>query len=163
MSYQWISWYHLHEKMGEFELNFPWWESGIRLHDDARTICAAIPNVTDKEAETIVRAAYDRKTKTIEWRFNSIKEGSPFADRFQKAKWMTWPKEHEVSTKPVKLFQVWEDTDPRFAHHGRRVLIAAIDGNSSTCINIKTARKTTVRLDRFKKSSTGYQLVKDWP
>lgn len=93
MRYQWISWYHVEETMGSFELHHPWWVSGETMSEPvAVTICAAIPNVSESEAEAIVRKSYDKPPGEIKWRFNTSKEGEPFGDRFARAKWMKWPK-----------------------------------------------------------------------
>jgi hypothetical protein len=91
MGYRWVSWYWTKE-MGAFELHAPWWISGYRMADEAATVCAAFPaEISESEAEIFVAASYDNKPESIEWRFNNLKEGEPFCERFPKADWMTWP------------------------------------------------------------------------
>lgn len=73
----------------------------------------------------------------------------------------------ETETPTVRARQIWEDADSR--GHGRKVRIIATTethalvevvagrwGNSST-----VGRRSRIRLDRFKPTSTGYRLVRD--
>lgn len=81
--------------MSPFNLHFPWWitgESGIGVDRPIyQTIVAAIPTESAQEAEEIILNSFDKRPEDIEWRFNSLKEGSPYSDRFQKTGWMQWP------------------------------------------------------------------------
>ena len=87
----WISWYHL-ETFSAFELNFPWWISGVRCCDDAETVCAAVKAESEAQARELVYCSYDTRPEKIEFRFCNDRpaEWSPFCDRFPKAEWMKW-------------------------------------------------------------------------
>lgn len=91
MSAYWISWYSTPE-MGGWELNSPWWETGIRCADEAVTICAAVHSQDEDLAKEIVRSTYDKLPDFIEWRFVESKpdDWSPFSGRFPQADWMKW-------------------------------------------------------------------------
>jgi hypothetical protein len=94
----WVSWYCPPDKMGKFELYSPWWVSGMRMHDDAETICAAVQAKNEDQAKLKIIMSHDADcvawaSNEIEWRFVSEKPAnwSPFCDRFPKADWMQWP------------------------------------------------------------------------
>lgn len=62
--------------------------------------------------------------------------------------------------------QVWQDNDPR--SYGRRLRIVEIDGTHAVCVLVtarqpvssaKPGRRTRIRLDRFRPTSTGYRYV----
>lgn len=96
MKYRWISWYHYcsdSDDLGEFCLYFPWWESGRSLNLDHpfTTICAVIPFESAIIAESIIINSYDKIPDKLDWRFNELREGSPFCERFPKAEWIWWP------------------------------------------------------------------------
>lgn len=55
----------------------------------------------------------------------------------------------------VKVGQVWEDNDSR---SNRTVTVLRIVGDYAHVI-ASTGRRSTIRLDRFKRTSTGYFLV----
>lgn len=56
--------------------------------------------------------------------------------------------------------QVWEDCDWRSA--GRKVRVLAVDATHATVQSpTGRGRKTRIRLDRFRPTSTGYRLVSD--
>lgn len=112
MKYRWISWNN-YKKFGPFTLYFPWWISGCSIDDDENskydTIVAAIPFEKAILAEQIVLNCFDDSGDKIYqeseygdkevWRFNELKEGSPFSERFPRAPWMWWcpeslPKEY---------------------------------------------------------------------
>jgi hypothetical protein len=68
----------------------------------------------------------------------------------------------------VKVGQIWEDNDPRM--EGRRVRVTAIDDTHATVVlcqprppvsSAKPGRRTRIRLDRFRPTSTGYRYVAD--
>lgn len=71
------------------------------------------------------------------------------------------------STHPVQPGQIWADNDPR--SEGRQVRIVAVDGTHATVELVtgrgvghdaaKPGRRTRIRLDRFRPTSTGYRLV----
>lgn len=90
MKYCWLSWWHDFETMGEFELHTPWWVSGEDMQG-RKSIVAAIPTDNPETAAKLVMASFDKKPKSLDFRFNSVKRGSPFCDRFMPAKWMRWP------------------------------------------------------------------------
>lgn len=88
----WVSWYARAE-YGEFELHSPWWISGWRLSDDARTICAAVMASDEEAAQEAVYASYDVRPSGIEFRFVEPQDSYwiQFSDRFPRADWMRWP------------------------------------------------------------------------
>lgn len=51
--------------------------------------------------------------------------------------------------------QIWQDNDPR--GHGRRIRIMEIDDTHAVVHDGK--RRTRIRLDRFRPTSTGYRYV----
>jgi hypothetical protein len=65
----------------------------------------------------------------------------------------------------VRVGQVWADNDKR--NRARRYIqITAIDGDKAVCEAwydepSSKARTVRIRLDRFKPTSTGYQLVSE--
>ena len=87
----WLSWYAT-KKNGAFELHSPWWVSGGRGADRARTICAAIKADSEKSAREIIYKAHDKRPKEIEFRFIEAKppDFNPFCGRFPRADWMKW-------------------------------------------------------------------------
>lgn len=90
----WVSWYCKPGSMGKFELHWPWWVSGMRMSDEAETICAAVRAESSDAAMIIIEQAHDEpRPLPLEWRFVSPRDPSwsPFSDRFPKADWMKWP------------------------------------------------------------------------
>lgn len=59
----------------------------------------------------------------------------------------------------VRVGQVWEDCDWRSA--GRLIEVLHVDQTHAVCTT--GARRSRIRLDRFRPNSTGYQLVRDVP
>ena len=88
----WVSWYHTAD-LGEFELSSPWWVSGERGYDQARTIVAAVRADHPEGARDQILTAYDVRPDDVEWRFcDERPDGwAPFTDRFPRADWMQWP------------------------------------------------------------------------
>jgi len=88
----WVSWYQ-HPGYSPFELNAPWWVSGMRMEDGAETICAAVMATDEEAAREAVLASFDHRPEGVVWRFTTEQaEGwSPFCDRFERAAWMPWP------------------------------------------------------------------------
>jgi len=86
----WLSWIHNSERMGEFELHWPWWISG-HTADDSETICAAIRAENALAAQSVIYHAYDNPTP-LTFRFCGRRDTywSPFTDRFPRADWMEW-------------------------------------------------------------------------
>jgi hypothetical protein len=103
MTYCWLSWWHDPTTMGEFEMHTPWWVSGEDMRG-RKAIIAAIPTDDPEKAAKIVMKSFDKKPKSLEFRFNSVKQGSPFCDRFRPAKWMRWPggKAKAASSERIK-------------------------------------------------------------
>ncbi|MGV9278094.1 hypothetical protein [Streptomyces griseosporeus] len=79
---------------------------------------------------------------------------------------------NETPTPVPAVGQVWQDNDPR--GYGRRVRIVAIDDTHATVelvttrqvptltgsrATAKPGRRTRIRLDRFRPTSTGYRYV----
>lgn len=87
----WLSWYDT--RYGQWELHSPWWVSGERCDDGAKTICAAVEADSEEDAKRKVLEAHDEYPDDVEWRFCEEKpdDWSPFCDRFNRAKWMQWP------------------------------------------------------------------------
>jgi hypothetical protein len=64
----------------------------------------------------------------------------------------------------VKVGQVWMDCDKRM--YNRKLLVVRIEGDHALCANAADRNgkaRTKIRLDRFRKSSTGFILVHDAP
>jgi hypothetical protein len=68
----------------------------------------------------------------------------------------------------VRLGQIWADNDPR--GYGRKVRVVEIGDTHATVelhqprhpvSSAKPGRRTRIRLDRFRPTSTGYRLVTD--
>lgn len=87
----WLSWWHT-DDLGAFELRWPWWWTGTRMGDGARSVCAAIRAETVEDALGAVLASYDTRHDRLAWRFASTRpdDWSPFSERFSRAKWMRW-------------------------------------------------------------------------
>jgi hypothetical protein len=66
-----------------------------------------------------------------------------------------------VKPGTVQVGQIWEECDPRMV--GRRIRVVEVGKTHATVVNSTTgtARKTRIRLDRFKPSSTGYKMVSE--
>lgn len=88
----WLSWYHLADTMGPFEIHNPWWITGHRSSDDASTIVCAIRARDEDAAKEKIMTSYDNRPDALEWRFCEPQaEGwAPFGDRFQRGEWMQW-------------------------------------------------------------------------
>jgi hypothetical protein len=80
--------------------------------------------------------------------------------------------EQKIEQITVKIGQVWQDNDPRlvarygkFGDHIRLLEVTEIEHNYAfarvTIDGVIQPRKTKIRLDRFKPTSTGYRLIKD--
>jgi hypothetical protein len=66
----------------------------------------------------------------------------------------------------VKVGQVWRSCDWRDTNSFKKVLSIDADGKATVIASnskgtLTFARKSRIRLDRFKPGSTGYELVKD--
>ena len=101
MKYRWVSWNHEKEH-GGFTLNYPWWVSGsfCDFRDDpgrsvysGETIVAAIPVDNEEIAKKIIEDSFDKRNDNIKFRFNILKDGAPFTERFKRADWMPWPED----------------------------------------------------------------------
>ena len=88
----WVSWYGSETP---FTLHSPWWVSGWALGAtrDVPTICAAVIAPDEAGAKRAIVAAHDRAVR-LKWRFVNQQpdDWQPFCDRFQRRKWMRWPK-----------------------------------------------------------------------
>lgn len=65
----------------------------------------------------------------------------------------------------VRVGQLWADNDKRCA--ARRLLITAVDDTHATAYGFyedspNPGRDVRIRLDRFKPTSTGYRLLKEY-
>ena len=61
---------------------------------------------------------------------------------------------------PVQPGQVWADNDWRSA--GRQIQVLEVDATHATVQSPSgLGRKTRIRLNRFRPTSTGYRLLKD--
>jgi hypothetical protein len=76
-----------------FTYEGPWWVSGVRMSDDAESICAAVMARDEAHARAIIDEAHDEPRRPIEWRFVHEREAdwTPFGDRFARREWMRWP------------------------------------------------------------------------
>lgn len=89
----WVSWYD--QRYGKWELHSPWWVSGERSADEAKTICAAVIAPDEDGAKRLIIMAHDEpRPRDLEWRFveERPEHWHPFCDRFERADWMRWPK-----------------------------------------------------------------------
>lgn len=86
----WLSWYS-REKMGEWELYFPWWVTG-KLSNEALIVEAAIPTDTEEQAKEIIYNCYDIDPGNICWRFcdEMTVTQSPFDEAHKREDWMRW-------------------------------------------------------------------------
>lgn len=72
-------------------------------------------------------------------------------------------------TPEVRVGQIWQDNDPRA--DGRTIRIVEVDATHATVELVsqravghqqaKPGRRSRIRLDRFRPTSTGYRLVED--
>lgn len=75
------------------------------------------------------------------------------------------------TTPAPSVGQIWQDNDPR--GHGRRIRIVSVTGTHALVeslsprrtrhLHAKPGRRTRIRLDRFKPTSTGYQYIRTDP
>jgi hypothetical protein len=63
--------------------------------------------------------------------------------------------------KEVKVGQIWQCNDPRYAADPRRIKIESISGGEAFCENVQTGRKGRIAVARFVPNNTGYFLVED--
>ncbi|GAA3217920.1 hypothetical protein ACFP63_08835 [Oerskovia jenensis] len=63
-----------------------------------------------------------------------------------------------MTVHTVRPGQIWADNDKRSA--GRRVTVLSV-GQTHALVETSLLRRTSIRLDRFRPTSTGYRLVKD--
>ena len=76
-----------------------------------------------------------------------------------------------TAAQPVRPGQIWADNDPRA--HDRKVKVVEITDTHAIVVlhtprgvgddHAKPGRRTRVRLDRFRPTSTGYRLVQETP
>ncbi len=76
-----------------------------------------------------------------------------------------------IESIPVRPGQIWQDNDPRA--HDRTVRVVEItDTHAIVALHTprgvsddhaKPGRRTRIRLDRFRPTSTGYRLVQEAP
>jgi len=87
----WISWYH-EQHMSSGDMDFPHWCTGLRVHDDANTMVAAVQANNENAAKEIIYQAYTTRPNNIEWRFcdEFPRNESPYSERFPQAAWMKW-------------------------------------------------------------------------
>lgn len=64
-----------------------------------------------------------------------------------------------VDKVQVRVGQVWTDTDPRVVKSGYQRRLRVIEVSETHAVVDTGARKTKIRLDRFRPTSTGYRLV----
>ena len=70
-----------------------------------------------------------------------------------------------MSIVTVEPGQIWKDRDYRM--HGRHLFVLRIEGERAICASctpngkVLTQSLTRIRLDRFKPTSTGYDLVRE--
>jgi len=57
----------------------------------------------------------------------------------------------------VRPKQIWESCDPREGCP-RRFIVEEIEGGMAVCLSLR-GRRTRIRLDRFRPTSTGYRLI----
>jgi hypothetical protein len=76
-----------------------------------------------------------------------------------------------TDTPTPAVGQIWQDNDPRA--YGRRLRIVEIDGTHAICeltvprgagrLHAKPGRRTRIRLDRLRPTSTGYRYIDGGP
>lgn len=86
----WVSWLHRFSTMGAFELNSPWWISGVE--GGFETICAAVVAKNEKDVYIKIGNVYDIPPESIVFRGVAQRSDDwlPFCDRFPRADWMKW-------------------------------------------------------------------------
>ncbi len=97
MKRYWVRFYS--RTMGAFEYHGPWWVSGSTLggandDEDVDIVCCAVMARDEDHAKAIIDASFDEGFFGVdEWSFCDARPAGwePFADRFQRAKWMQWP------------------------------------------------------------------------
>ncbi|MGW0920145.1 hypothetical protein ACWD3J_14145 [Streptomyces sp. NPDC002755] len=71
-----------------------------------------------------------------------------------------------TDTPTPAIGQIWQDNDPR--SYGRRIRIVALTATHAICEepprpgrngHAKPGRRTRIRLDRFRPTSTGYRYI----
>ena len=64
-----------------------------------------------------------------------------------------------AASKAVAAGQVWRNNDPRT--EGDLFLVTSVDAKAKTAdvFRVKTRRRATIRLDRFRPTSTGYVFL----
>lgn len=85
----WVSWWTTGP---EFEIHWPWWESGYDMNGNT-SICAAICAPDEAGAEAVIYESYDVRPEKIDFRFIEAKSAGwkPYGgenSRFRKADWM---------------------------------------------------------------------------
>ena len=71
-----------------------------------------------------------------------------------------------MSVPPVRVGQIWLDCDKRM--FGRKLIVESITDGVATCrpwndFNGPHGKPTKIRIDRFKKTSTGFVLYRHPP
>lgn len=92
MKNYWLSWRHIVDKLGPFELASPWWISGYAPAINADSVCAAVKAVDVDQAKETIFKAYDVRPETLEFRFCEERPvgWTPYSERFPQADWMEW-------------------------------------------------------------------------
>src|SRR5262245_50150833 len=123
----WVSWWHNPSRDGDFELKSPWWVTGYRHVDQARTdgsvygedveqsICAAVLAESEDAAVAEILNAYDEYPgRAGERRFVEERpdDWSPYSDRFPKVLWMQWP---EDAAEDARRDGATENVPPEWA------------------------------------------------
>lgn len=90
MNLYWVSWYQPTDD--ERPLRFPpndavlgWWNSGMRLDDNAHTLCAWVSAQDEDAAKAAVKQEWP---EAAEWRFCEKREHISYGGRFQPTHWM---------------------------------------------------------------------------
>ena len=59
----------------------------------------------------------------------------------------------------VKVGQIWADNDSR--GYSRQVKVVVLTDEYAFVEDVRTVRRTRIRLNRFRPTSTGYRLIQD--
>lgn len=90
MNIYWISWYQPKDAClpASYEPNqsiLGWWVTGIRINDNAETICALVYAESEDDAR---RAVLHECPNVDEWRFCEKRDSVDLSNRFPLADWM---------------------------------------------------------------------------
>jgi hypothetical protein len=125
-----------------------WSEPKEELSPEERT-GRAIGSMPMHSTAQVMKPGNLVKTETIQ-----------MGDGLRRARGAAWQTQLPIK---VKVGQVWKDNDPR-RNYRRDLKVLSIDGDRAVVQHPNgIGRKTKIRLDRFRPTTTGYKLVSEAP